>query len=434
MTDVPLGAGGGGRAAPFGLWERMLAGRYLRAKRSQGGVALISIISFVGIMLAVAVLIIVMSVMNGFRAELLGKILGFNGHLFVTGGVLDSAAERDRAVSQVLKIPGVTQAAPVIEAQAIAMGPSQTTGAIVRGLSRRDMLATAIVSRNITHGSMNAFGTGEYGGDTVLIGERLAEAVGVKAGDTIALVSPSGGATAFGSAPLQKTYTVGGTFTAGMSQYDQGYIFMPLAQAQLFFGREGGVDAIEIKVAEPDKAPAMKADVSRAVGPAGLVADWTQRDSSYWGALKVEHNVMGLILSLLVMIAAMNIISGLVMLVKNKGRDIAILRTIGAGQGSILRIFFMTGAAIGAAGTAGGLILGVLVSLYIGPIQSFVEWATGQQVFASDVYFLSRLPAKVDWSEVALITVFSLIMSMVWTLPPAWRASRLDPVEALRYE
>jgi lipoprotein-releasing system permease protein len=430
MTDLA-----NSRAAPFGLWERMLAGRYLRAKRSQGGVALISVISFVGIMLAVAVLIIVMSVMNGFRAELLGKILGFNGHIFVTGGLLDSAAERDRAVAQIVKIPGVTQAAPVIEAQSIAMGPSQVTGAMVRGLSRQDMLATKIVAGNITTGSLNGFGLGDYGGDVVIVGSRLAEQLGVKPGDNITLVSPAGSSTAFGDAPVQKkAYVVGATFTAGMSQYDQGYIFMPLAQAQLFFGRENGVDAIEIKVAEPDKAPAMKAAVARAAGPAGLVADWTQRDSSYWGALKVEHNVMGLILSLLVMIAAMNIISGLVMLVKNKGRDIAILRTIGADQGSILRIFFMTGAAIGAAGTAGGLVLGVLVSLYIGPIQSFVEWATGQQVFASDVYFLSRLPAKVDWAEVGLITVFSLLMSMVWTLPPAWRASRLDPVEALRYE
>jgi lipoprotein-releasing system permease protein len=422
------------RAPPFGLWERMLAARYLRAKRSQGGVALISIISFTGIMLAVAVLITVMSVMNGFRAELLGKILGFNGHLFVTGGLLDSAQMRDAAVQRIVKIPGVTQAAPVIEAQAIAMGPNQITGAIVRGLSRQDMLATSIVSKNITHGSLAAFGSGEYGGDTVLVGERLADAIGVKAGDTISLISPSGGATAFGGTPRQKAYTVGGTFSAGMSQYDQGYIFMPLAQAQLFFGRETTVDAIEIKVVDPDKAPKLKAAVARAAGPSALVADWTQRDASYWGALQVERNVMRLILMLLVVIAALNIISSLVMLVKNKGRDIAILRTMGAGQGSILRIFVMAGGAIGAAGTAAGLAVGSLVSVYIDPIQSVVEKLTGASVFSSDVYFLNRLPAKVDWLEVAIITGFSLAISLVCTLPPAWRASRLDPVEALRYE
>ncbi|MEO8113053.1 MAG: lipoprotein-releasing ABC transporter permease subunit [Phenylobacterium sp.] len=411
----------------------MLAGRYLRAKRSQGGVALISIISFVGITLAVATLIVVMSVMNGFRSELLGRILGFNGHLFVTGGVLDGAA-RDPAVQRILKVPGVVQAAPIIEAQAIAMGPTQISGAIVRGINPGDLRATKIVAGNLTHGSLKGFGDGDYGGDVIVVGQRLADALGVKPGDVLTLISPSGGATAFGGTPLQKAYTVGATFAVGMSQYDQAYIYMPLAQAQLFFGREDTVDAIEVKLADPDKAQALKAAVNQAAGPAALVADWTQRDSSFWGALKVERNVMRLILMLLVAIAAMNIISGLVMLVKNKGRDIAILRTMGAGQGSILRIFFMAGASVGALGTAAGLAIGVLFCVYIGPIQSFVEWATGQAVFSSDVYFLSRIPAKVDWAEVGLISFWALTMSFLATLPPAWRASRLDPVEALRYE
>jgi lipoprotein-releasing system permease protein len=426
-------AGAGGRAPAFGRWERMLASRYLRAKRSEGGVGLITVISFAGVTLAVAILIIVMSVMNGFRAELLNKILGFNGHVFVTGGVLDGAA-RDPAVQRIEKVPGVTQAIPVIEAQAIAMGPSQITGAIVRGLSPADLKATKIVAGNITKGDLRGFGQGPFGGDVVVVGARLAEQLGVRPGDNITLISPAGGTTAFGGTPLQKAYIVGATFTAGMSQYDQAYIFMPLDQAQLFFGREGTVDAIEIRVKDPDQAERLKAPISRAAGPAAMVADWTQRDASYWGALKVERNVMRLILMMLVVIAAMNIISGLVMLVKNKGRDIAILRTIGAGQGAILRIFFMAGAAIGAAGTLAGLALGVLVSVYIDAIQSFVEYVTGQAVFSSDVYFLNRLPAKVDWIEVAVIVGFSLAMSMVWTLPPAWRASRLDPVEALRYE
>ena len=422
-----------GRAPPFGYWERMLAGRYLRAKRSQGGVALISVISFIGIMLAVAVLIIVMSVMNGFRSELLSRILGFNGHLFVSGPVLDHP-DLDAAVARIVKVPGVAQAAPIIEAQAIAMGPAQISGAIVRGIRAQDLAATKLVSANITRGALKGFDQGEYGGDTVIVGERLAQSLGVGPGDPLTLISPSGGATAFGGTPLQKTYTVGATFTVGMSQYDQAYIYMPLAQAQLFFGRETGVDAIEVKVDDPDEAIAMKGAIARAAGPGGLVTDWTQRDTSFWGALKVERNVMRLILMLLVAIAAMNIISGLVMLVKNKGRDIAILRTMGASAGSILRIFFMAGAMVGVLGTAAGLLLGCLVSLYIGPIQSFVEWASGQAVFSSDVYFLSRLPARVDWAEVALITFWALAMSFVATLPPAWRASRLDPVEALRYE
>lgn len=423
----------GGRAPPFGLWERMLAGRYLRAKRSQGGVALISLISFIGIMLAVAVLIIVMSVMNGFRAELLGRILGFQGHVFVAGGVLDGPA-LEPAVQRILKVPGVVQATPVVQGQVLAMGPNQVTGAIVRGVSAGDLAATSIVAKNITHGSLKSYGQGDYGGDVILLGDRLAESLGVKAGDSLTLISPSGGATAFGAAPVQKTFTVGATFTVGMSQYDQAYIYMPLPQAQLFFGREGSVDEIEIKLANPDQAEKMKPMIARAAGPLALVTDWTQRDTSFWGALKVERNVMRLILMLLVAIAAMNIISGLVMLVKNKGRDIAILRTMGAGQGAILRIFFMAGAAVGVLGTIAGLAIGVLFCLYIGEIQSFVEWATGQQVFASDVYYLSHIPAKVDWAEVGLITFWALAMSFVATLPPAWRASRLDPVEALRYE
>jgi lipoprotein-releasing system permease protein len=423
----------GGRAPPFGLWERMLAGRYLRAKRSQGGVALISLISFIGITLAVAVLIIVMSVMNGFRSELLTRILGFNGHLFVTGGVLE-AADRDEVVRRITRVPGVVQAAPVIEAQAIAMGPTQISGAIVRGIRPADLQATKIVSGNITGGSLRGFGQGEYGGDAIVVGERLAQALGARTGDPLTLISPSGGATAFGGTPLQKTYTIAATFNVGMSQYDQAYIYMPLEQAQLFFGRETGVDVIEVKLDDPDTATDMRGPVNRAAGPAALVADWTQRDSSFWGALKVERNVMRLILMLLVAIAAMNIISGLVMLVKNKGRDIAILRTMGAGQGSILRIFFMAGASVGVLGTAAGLALGVLFCVYIGPIQGFVEWASGQQVFASDVYFLSHIPARVDWREVSIITFWASAMSFLATLPPAWRASRLDPVEALRYE
>ncbi|HEY3696204.1 lipoprotein-releasing ABC transporter permease subunit [Phenylobacterium sp.] len=411
----------------------MLAGRYLRATRKQQGVALISIISFVGITLAVAVLIIVMSVMNGFRDELLTRILGFNGHLYVAAGAL-SPAERDAIVKRVRVLPDVKQAAPVIEAQAMALGQGQISGAVVRGLSAADLKATRIVSGNITRGSIAYFGEGEYGGDEIVVGDRLAQSLGVRPGDPLTLISPTGGATAFGATPQRKTYTVAATFTVGMSQYDQAYIYMPLAQAQLFFGREDTVDVIEVKVADPDRAIAMKPLVQKAAGPLALVTDWTQRDSSFWGALKVERNVMRLILMLLVLIAALNIISGLVMLVKNKTRDIAILRTMGAGQGSVLRIFFMTGASIGAAGAAAGLAIGAVFCTYIAQIQKAVEWITGQAVFSSDVYFLSRIPAKIDWREVAVIVGWALLISFVVTIYPSWRASRIDPVEALRYE
>ncbi|MBA4792593.1 lipoprotein-releasing ABC transporter permease subunit [Phenylobacterium sp.] len=411
----------------------MLAGRYLRAKRSQGGVALISIISFVGIMLAVAVLIIVMSVMNGFRTELLDRTLGFNGHIFVSGG---SLVEPDvqRLAGEIAGLPGVTQAAPLVEAQAMALGQGQISGVVVRGISAADLRATQIVSGNIVRGSLEGFGEGEYGGDLIVIGERLAQTLGVQPGDPLTLISPSGGATAFGFTPQRKTYTVAATFTVGMSEYDQLFIYMPLAQAQLFFGREGVVDVVEIRVADADRAMEMKSQIAELAGPTAIVTDWTQRNASFWNALKVERSVMRLILMLIVAIAAMNIISGLVMLVKNKGRDIAILRTMGAGRGAILRVFFMAGASVGALGTLVGLVLGVLFCLFIGPIQSFVEWVTGAEVFSSDIYYLAHIPAQVDWREVLIIVAWALGVSFVATLPPALRASRLDPVEALRYE
>ena len=423
----------GGRAPPFGLWERTVAARYLRAKRSQGGVALISIISFIGITLAVAVLIIVMSVMNGFRSELLSRILGFNGHLYVAGAALDTP-DRSGIIQRVARVPGVRQVVPVVEAQAMALGQGQISGAIVRGVTPKDLQAMRIISGNLTRGSLQGFGEGEYGGDMIVVGDRLAQNLGVQAGDELTLISPTGGATAFGATPQRKTYLVAATFSVGMSEYDQAFIYMPMEQAQLFFGRDQAIDFLEIKVDDPDRAVGMKPQIANAVGSAAAVTDWTEKNAAFWGALKVERNVMRLILMMLVAIAAANIISGLVMLVKNKGRDIAILRTMGAGQGSILRIFFMAGAAIGVLGTIAGLAIGVLFCTYIEQIQRFVEWVTGASVFSSDVYFLSHIPAKVDWREVLIITASSLAMSFLWTLPPAWRASKIDPVEALRYE
>ncbi len=422
-----------GRSPPFGPWERAVAGRYLRARRSEGGVGLLTAISFIGITLAVAVLIIVMSVMNGFRSELMGRILGFNGHVYVTGQALVTP-QRGQLIARLRALPGVIQAAPIIEAQAMALGRGQISGAVVRGMSPADLRALKIVSGNITRGSMSGFGEGDYGGDLILVGDKLAQNLGVAPGDDLTLVSPTGGATAFGATPQRKTYTVAGTFSVGMSDYDQAFIYMPLSQAQVFFGRDDGVDFVEMKLADPDRAPDFKGQVLQAAGPTAIVTDWTQKNSSYWGALQVERNVMRLILMLLVAIAAMNIISGLIMLVKNKGRDIAILRTMGAGQGAILRIFFMVGASIGVLGTLAGLALGVLFCLNIEGIQRVVEWVSGAQVFSADIYFLSRIPAKIDWTEVATITGWSLAMAFTATLIPAWRASRIDPVEALRYE
>jgi lipoprotein-releasing system permease protein len=420
-------------SGPFSGWERAIAVRYLFAKRSHGGVALISIISFAAIALAVAALVITMSIMNGFRSELTGKILGFNGHAYVVGGAM-SPEQRAAMVARLRAVPGVVQAIPVIESQALAQGPVAVAGAVVRGVTPHDLRATPIIAGDIKAGSIAGFGVGEDGGDDVLVGQKLAESLGVNVGDPISLISPTGGETVFGEMPPAKSYTVGGIFSVGMSEYDQSFVYMPLAQAQLFFGRGAAVDFIEIKLADPDRAPAMKAALAAAAGPGAVVSDWTERNRAYFGALQVERSVMRMIFLFIVALAALNIISGLVMLVKNKGRDIAILRTMGAGRGAILRIFFMAGASIGLAGTLAGLVFGLVFCLNIEAIQSFIEWVTGVQVFNADVYFLAHVPAKVDWVEVAGVTAWALAASFLFTLLPAWRASRLDPVEALRYE
>ncbi|WP_395443436.1 lipoprotein-releasing ABC transporter permease subunit [Caulobacter sp. UC70_42] len=420
-------------AGPFSRWERSVARRYLFAKRKNGGVALIAVISFCAVMLAVFALITVMSVMNGFRAELLGRIVGFNGHLYAQSPLINGP-DRDTIIRRIKAAPGVIQAAPMVEAQAMVIGPTQVTGAIVRGVTPNDLRHMSLISSNIKKGSLEGFGEGEYGGDIVLIGDRMAQTLGVQPGDPITLISPSGPATAFGTSTREKNYIVGGLFSVGMSQFDEAFIYMPLEQAQLFFGRDTSVDYVEIKVDDPDKAKEYKHDVEVASGPGALVTDWQDKNHSYFTALQVERKVMRLILFCIVAIATLNIISSLVMLVKNKGKDIAILRTMGASQGAVLRIFVMAGASIGVAGTLCGLALGVVFCAYITPIQTFVEWVTGTAVFSADVYMLSHIPAKIDWTEVGGIVALSALMSILATLPPAMRASRLDPVEALRYE
>jgi len=420
-------------AGPFGTWERTVAWRYLRNKRKNGGVALIAIISFAAVMLAVFALITVMSVMNGFRAELLGRLLGFNGHVYAQGPLLNGP-DRDGVITRIKAVRGVTQAAPMVEAQAMVIGPSQVSGAIVRGVTPADLRGMKMISSNIKRGSLTGFGDGEYGGDIVLIGDRMARNLGLSVGDAITLISPSGPATAFGSSTREKDYTVGGIFSVGMSQFDESFVYMALPQAQLFFGRDTSIDYVEIKVADPDKAKEIKPIIEQATGPGAFVQDWMDKNSSYFNALQVERKVMRLILFFIVAIATLNIISALVMLVKNKGRDIAILRTMGASQASILRIFIMAGASIGLSGTLAGLLLGTLFCANITAIQNFVEWVTGTAVFSADIYFLAHIPAKIDWAEVASIVGISTAMSILATLPPAIRASRLDPVEALRYE
>lgn len=421
-------------SGPFSSWEIGLALRYLRAKRKQGGVALIAMISFIGIMLAVAVLISVMSIMAGFRGTLMDRILSFNGHMYVQGPVL-YAPDRDAALKRIADVPGVVAVTPLIESPAMFRAGGGATGGVVRGVRPQDLASTKFVYDSLTPEARERFGKGQYGGDHVLIGKSLAEQMGLREGDPISLYSPTGAESAFGNlGGLEKTYIVGGIYTSGAADYDRAFIFMPLEQAQLFFGKDGVWDVIEMKVAEPDLVENLLTPVQRAAGPGSVVTDWRNRQAAIWGALKVERVAMSIILGMVVAIAAMNIISGIVMLVKNKTRDIAILRTVGASQSSILRIFFMSGAAIGIGGTIAGLVLGLLFCWNIGAIQHFLEGLLGVQLFNAEVYMLDSVPAKVDPWDVTWVAVFSFFMSCLASLPPSWNASRIDPVEALRFE
>ena len=414
---------------PFSGFEWLVAGRYLRSKRRDGFISVISILSLLGIALGVATLIIVMSVMNGFRAQLLGRILGLNGHAIVQtfGGVsdYDAVTERLRAVQ------GVTAAFPIVEGQVLVNTEGGTSrGALVRGMKSEDLRALTVVSSTLSASAMDGFDAGE----SVILGERLSQLLGLFPGMTITLIAPKGEVTPFGSTPRIKTYSVSGTFNVGMSEYDQTFIFMPLAEAQLFFGMEGSVSGILVMVNSPDQIAAWREPLRVAAGNAG-VSDWQQMNSSLFGALQVERNVMFLILTLIILVAALNIISGLIMLVKDKGGDIAILRTMGATSGSVMRVFIIAGASIGVVGTLVGLLLGVLFCNNIEGIRQLLIRITGNEnIFDPTIYFLSQIPAEVDPWEVAAVVAMSLGLSFLATLFPSWRASRLDPVEALRYE
>jgi lipoprotein-releasing system permease protein len=380
-------------------------------------------------MLGVATLIIVMAVMNGFRQELLGKILGLNGHLLIQP--LESPLTDWDAVSdRVSKIPGVRLAAPIVEGQALASSPFNASGVLVRGVRAADLMKLTSVSKNIKQGTLDGFDQGQ----ALAIGSRLAEQLSVRAGDNITLVAPRGAVTPMGTTPRIKAYKVAAVFEVGMSEYDSAFVFMPLTEAQAYFNRTGDVTAIEVYTDDPDHIDTFRDLVTKAAARPIYMIDWRQRNATFFGALQVERNVMFLILTLIVLVAALNIVSGLIMLVKDKSSDIAILRTMGATQGSIMRVFLITGAAIGFVGTVVGFLLGTIVCLNIESIRHFLSWLTNTELFPPELYFLSKLPADMSIKETTAVVIMALGLSLLATLYPSWRAARLDPVEALRYE
>jgi lipoprotein-releasing system permease protein len=414
---------------PFATFEWMLSLRYLRSRRREGFISVIAGFSFLGIMLGVATLIIVMAVMNGFRKELLDKILGLNGHLLVQP-LEQPLTDWEVVAQRISGVQGIRLAAPIVEGQALASSPFQSSGVLVRGIRANDLVKLGSVANNIKQGTLDGFDQGQG----LAIGRRLSDQLSVRAGDNITLVAPRGAVTPMGTTPRIKTYKVAAVFEIGMSEYDSAIVFMPLPEAQLYFNRAGDVTAIEIYTSNPDRIDNFRRLVTDAAQRPIFMIDWRQRNATFFNALQVERNVMFLILTLIILVAALNIISGLIMLVKDKGGDIAIMRTMGATQGAVMRIFLITGASIGVVGTIAGFLLGLVVCLNVESIRQFLSWMTRTELFSPELYFLSRLPAEMDPSETTAVVVMALTLSLFATLYPSWRAARLDPVEALRYE
>ena len=412
----------------FSPIERMMAWRYLRARKAEGFVSVIAGFSFLGIMLGVATLIIVMSVMNGFRAELVTRILGLNGHLNVYSqtGPLNNYMS---LVDVIEKVEGVESVRPMVEGQVLITVNGAASGALVRAMSREDFATKPLISDSIIQGQLTNFQS-----EQVAIGVKMAERLNLKLNDQITLLAPKGKASPFGTIPRSRSYSIGLIFDVGMYEYNNGFIFMDLKSAQTFFQNQDQVNSLEVMAKSPSVADKIKSDLANAVGDRAQIYDWRDANSSFLNALAVERNVMFLILTLIILVAAFNIISSMIMLVKDKGKDIAILRTMGATQKNMLNIFILTGASIGFAGTAAGALIGILFASNIETLRKFLENASGTELFADEVYFLSQLPAVIHWQDITTVILMALVLSIGATLYPAWRASRLDPVEALRYE
>lgn len=418
----------------FSAFERLVAWRYLRARRREKFVSVIAGFSFTGIMLGVATLIIVMSVMNGFRAELLGRIMGVNAHVTISGYGGPLRPDYPDLVDKLAQAPGVAYAEPMVEGQAMASTQGDlASGVLVRGLSGEALAKRGILASNVLLGEIRSFGER---GDEAMLGTRLANKLGLTIGSKFKLLSPKGSVSPFGSVPRAKTFTVTALFNVGMYEYDSTFVYIPLQTAQRLFGTGEGVSSVELLLDDPNALEEAKTLVRAALplDQGFRVYDWRTSNASFVQALQVERNVMFLILSLIIMVAAFNIISSMIMLVQDKGRDIAVLRAMGATRGMVMRIFFLNGASIGVTGTVAGFVLGLLFAKNIDTVKGWLESLTGGELFAAEIYFLSKLPAKVDSFEVVLVVCMGIGLSILATLYPSWRAGRLQPAEALRYE
>jgi len=415
----------------FGAFERKVAGRYLRARRGERFVSVIAIFSLVGIALGVATLIIVMSVMNGFRQELLSQILGLNGDIGVYGAG-QPLTNYDDIAARIRAIKGVTAAFPIAQNEVLLSGPQGgAVGGIARGITPDGLQQLPTVSSHVVAGSISDL----TGDNTIAIGGGLASQFGISVGSVVQLILPQGKATIIGTIPSIESFKVVAVFETGMAQYDSSFVFIPLGAAQTLFNQPGAASQIQVYVTDPDHDDGVKAAIRDALGDTPIsIQDWRQNNDSFLAAVTVEGNVMFLILTLIIIVAAFNVISSLIMMVKDKARDIAILRTMGASSGAILRIFLMCGASVGIFGTLIGFVLGTIFCAYIENIRELVQRITGTPLFDPTVYYLEQLPAQLDWHQVVEVVLMSCALSLLATIYPSWRAARIDPIEALRRE
>lgn len=414
-------------------FESALAFRYLKPRKKEGFLSITASFAFIGIMLGVATLIIVMSVMNGFRADLLDRILGFGGHIEIMAQRPEGIFDYSSLIADLQKDRRVVQATPMITAQAMVIGSGKALGVQVNGISLEDVERRPLLTKNIMYGDLKDFNAQE---NSILIGYRMANKLRVFPGEEVTLVSPDGNHTAFGTMPRTRRFKVAAVFKVGMSTYDESVIFMNLKGAQTFFRLPGAINSVELFTTNPYQVQSVRQDLTNfyAEKYAFYAYDWMQTNSKFFGAVQVERNVMFIILTLIILIASFNIISTLVMLVKNKSRDIAILRTMGASRASITNIFFLAGTSISVIGTSLGVLVGLVFCWNIEVIRQGIQKLFGTELFTEEVYFLSQLPAKVNPIEVGVIVIMAISISFFFSIFPALRASRLDPVEALRYE
>jgi lipoprotein-releasing system permease protein len=415
----------------FTAFERMVALRYLRARRGERFVSVIAGFSLVGIALGVATLIIVMAVMSGFKVTLLSSILGLNGHLGVYAAQSNGISDFDAVAGKIRGVQGVVSATPIIEGQVLYSANGENAGGLVRGIQAADLRELPSIADHIKSGSLNDFA----GNDAIVVGVALAQKFGIGVGSRLTILSPDGAVTAFGTVPRVRAYRVVAIFDAGMNEYNEAYTFLPLEAAQIFFQKPDAVTQIQVMVTNPERVGAVNQAVRHALGDLPVrVIDWTQANDSFFAAVTVEQNVMFLILTLIIVVAAFNVISSMIMMVKDKTGDIAVLRTLGATRGAIMRIFLMCGASVGVTGTVAGTLIGVVFCKNIDNIREWLQSALGTKLFDPEVYYLTHLPAKLEPGTVLQVVVMALVLSLLATLYPSWRAARTDPVEALRHE